>query len=258
MKTSPRTIRFAILALTIGAWLLRPQPAQCYYNPTTGRGLSRDPLNERGFNFKLTARLAAAVNRHGEENLYAFVGNDSIRTFDALGLVGEGGVWPPPPNEVNPPPTGPFKKCRIALSCHMAHGPGNIPVGFNHCGLVIDTGDGVYDLNGSGGTENRRNLTPGSAGDATGGWTDNDSSVCECLFSNIKPWNDKHVPRDNTCANSNWSLKCINKKCNVELDWGSQKPPLGYDCQECSGVTPANPPYMGTCCPTYREKPCPD
>lgn len=177
-----------------------------------------------------------------------------------LGLFSEGGLDSPPADNINTPPTGPFKKCRIALSCHTAHGPLGIPTGVDHCGLVIDTGDGVYNLNGSGGTENSRFLQPGSTSDATGAWTDNDSSTCECLFSNIKSWNDKHVPRSNTCANSNWNLKCMNKKCNIKLEWGSQSQPLGYNCQECTGtqISVGTVGYGATFCCIYREKPCPD
>jgi RHS repeat-associated protein len=258
MKTH-LTLRAAVPALALVGWLLLPQTGLCFYNPTTGRWLSRDPMIEAGCR---TLARQGRLNGVLEQNSYAFVANDPLRKWDLLGMIGEGGVWPPPSNEVNPPPTGPFKKCKIALMCHGVNFPHTpIPTGQQHCGLVIDLGDGVYDLNGGGGTENRRNLTPGSASDASGPWTDNDPSVCECLFANIKSWNDKHVPRDNLCANSNWNLKCMNKKCNVKLDWGTQKLPWGYNCRECvrwgtTGGSGSMPPVP--CCVEHREKPCPD
>lgn len=42
--------------------------AQAFYNPTTGRWLSRDPIEERG-----------------GQNVYQFVGNNAIERFDLLG-----------------------------------------------------------------------------------------------------------------------------------------------------------------------------
>ena len=266
-----KTTKSIIVVLFV---LLTAQVASAYYCPSTGRWLSRDPIGEPGFQVvtrpenSASSKTARWVQRDyafpkSEPNIYEFVGNNPVGKLDLLGLIGEGGVWPPPPNEINPPPSGSFKQCRIALQCDAVKRSG-ITLG-THCGLVIDTGDGVYDLNGSGGTENRRNLTPGSTSDATGAWTDNDPSVCDCLFSNIKLWNDRHVPRSNTCNNSNWNLKCMNNKCKVNIDWGSESKPIGYDCKECvrwsnpnsttviPGLSPAGP-----CCAEWKEKPCPD
>src|SRR5206468_2647260 len=96
-----------------------------------------------------------------------------------------------------------------------------------HCGLVIDVGDGsLYSFNGSGGRSNRRDFTsPPDPGDPIGPFTDLDPSSCECIFANIKPWNDRHVPRHNECENSNWNLKCALKKCSLKINWGSQSKP---------------------------------
>jgi RHS repeat-associated protein len=211
------------------------------YNPSTGRWLSRDPIGEKG-----------------GRNLYGFAYNDGVNRYDKLGQ-NPSSPEDPPPGNLNPPPSGPFSKCRIALSCHTAHGPGGIPVGFQHCGLTIDTGDGVYSFNGSGGSINSRWVTPATTGDATGPWTDLDPSVCDCLFASVTSWNNRSVPRNNLCENSNWNLKCAVKKCSVALDWGSQGKPLGYDCMECSKYEfkPRGDRDV-KCCTEWREKPCPD
>jgi len=54
--------------LLLIAWLLIPQTAHCFYNPSTGRWLSRDPLGELG-----------------GPNLYGFVGNNPVSRIDPLG-----------------------------------------------------------------------------------------------------------------------------------------------------------------------------
>ena len=47
MKTNIIT-KAAAPALVLIAWLLLPQTGQCFYNPSTGRWLSRDPIEESG------------------------------------------------------------------------------------------------------------------------------------------------------------------------------------------------------------------
>ena len=64
MKTN-RTMM--VLVVLLG--LLLAQDALAFYNPQTGRWLSRDPIEEEG-----------------ARNLYAFVGNRPARHVDALGL----------------------------------------------------------------------------------------------------------------------------------------------------------------------------
>jgi RHS repeat-associated protein len=213
------------------------------YLPWLGRWPSRDPIAEKG-----------------GLNLCGFVKNDALNRWDILGLIFEGGVEPPPANNLNPPPSVPFPKCRIALRCQDVRRYG-VMLG-THCGLVVDTGDGVYKIDGSGGKINSRWVTPGSPSDATGSWTDNDPSVCECLFGNISSWNNRNVPRNNECANSNWNLKCSLKKCNVQVNWGSQSKPIGFDCKDCVrwARVGAVPPGAFACdwCLEWREKPCPD
>jgi RHS repeat-associated protein len=63
-----------------------------YYNDTTGRWPSRDPIGERG-----------------GMNLYGFVGNDGVNRWDYLGNFGSGGVGGPPIIGYHPPthPAGP-------------------------------------------------------------------------------------------------------------------------------------------------------
>ena len=219
-----------LIALAI---CILPQAAFPFYNPSTGRWLSRDPLGEKG-----------------GLNEYAFVANDPLRKADILGkFPNPFSPDPGPPNQIHDPPTGPFSKCRTALKCGPAFS------GVIHCGLVIDTGGSVYGLDGSGGTFNWLYLTPGSSNDATGQWTDNPTSVCDCLFANIKSWNSMNVPRDNLCANSNWNLKCSAKKCKVQLNWGGQAQPLGYNCRECQ--IGGDPTLSAASCCAPREKPCP-
>jgi hypothetical protein len=236
--------RMTKLLLLAGCLVGFAPVAQAFYHPDTGRWLSRDPIGEKG-----------------GVNLYGFVENNPINRWDILGKISEGGEWPVPPNAVEPP-TGPFSQCRVALRCGDVYRSG-IKLGA-HCGLIIDTGSGVYALDGSGGTSNRRDVTPANTGDATGPWKDLDPSVCDCLFSNVKPWNNRNVPRNNTCANSNWNLKCALKKCSAAVDWGSQEKPLGYDCKECvqwRSMPPSRPPLNpADCspCALWREKPCPD
>jgi hypothetical protein len=57
-----------LVILSIG--LLMSNQAKAFYNPQTGRWLSRDPIGEKG-----------------ELNLYGFVGNDSINSIDLFGLL---------------------------------------------------------------------------------------------------------------------------------------------------------------------------
>lgn len=225
--------------------LLAPSTASCFYNSTAGRWLNRDPIEEEG-----------------GKNLCGAFRNDSVSRYDKHG---KNPLSPedPPPGNLDSLPAGPFSKCRIALRCTMAHAPGGIPVGILHCGLIIDTGDGVYYYNGSGGSINTRWVTPATTSDATGPWKDFGSSVCECLFANVKPWNDRQVPRVNSCENSNWNLKCAVKKCSVALDWGTQDKPLGYNCQRCleysKFVFPSGPTApVKPCCLKWGEAPCPD
>jgi hypothetical protein len=64
-----RTFTRNFLTIPLAICLLTPFMAQCYYNDSTGRWLSRDPIGEEG-----------------GHNLHAFTGNDPIQRVDRLGL----------------------------------------------------------------------------------------------------------------------------------------------------------------------------
>ena len=56
-----------------------------YYNPSTGRWLSRDPINEKGF--QVIGNLPQRFARLDEKNLYCLLGDDSLNKIDKLGLA---------------------------------------------------------------------------------------------------------------------------------------------------------------------------
>jgi hypothetical protein len=74
--------RLRIPLLCTLLWLGTTATGWTFYNPTTGRWLSRDPIGERGGN-----------------SLYAFVGNSPVKSADVLGLESwpgwPGGPWGP-------------------------------------------------------------------------------------------------------------------------------------------------------------------
>src|SRR6266446_2643848 len=63
------TVKNATATLGLMLCLLLPQSAQCFYNPSTGRWLNRDPIGEQG-----------------GKNLYGSVHNNSLSRYDGLGL----------------------------------------------------------------------------------------------------------------------------------------------------------------------------
>jgi uncharacterized protein RhaS with RHS repeats len=73
MKTH-RITRAATSVLPLILWLLLPQTAHCFYNPSTGRWLSRDPIQEEG-----------------GINLLAFCRNAPVDASDDLGADPD---WP--------------------------------------------------------------------------------------------------------------------------------------------------------------------
>lgn len=78
------TLKRLLAALCFAAPLLIATPGLSFYNPSTGRWLSRDLVEE-----------------HGGLNLYGFVGNEALSGVDPLGLdnpvTGLGGIWPATP-----------------------------------------------------------------------------------------------------------------------------------------------------------------
>ena len=87
-----------VLALIV--WLFLPQSAHCFYNATTGRWLSRDPVHEKG-----------------GKNLYGFVGNSSINKLDRLGLA-----YGNPPSGPNGPQRPPAT-CPLCMCLSVRLGP---------------------------------------------------------------------------------------------------------------------------------------
>jgi RHS repeat-associated protein len=76
--------RATTAALALIAWLLLPETGNCFYNPSTGRWLNRDPLVEPGSE---TVRGGASFSTDAGPNLYIFVSNDSLGAFDPYGLA---------------------------------------------------------------------------------------------------------------------------------------------------------------------------
>jgi hypothetical protein len=75
-----------MLMLTLLLGVLFGREAQAFYNPSTGRWLSRDPIGERGGN-----------------NLYCAFRNEPISTFDPRGLIPpQSGPYPPQRRICNP------------------------------------------------------------------------------------------------------------------------------------------------------------
>jgi RHS repeat-associated protein len=72
-----------LLLAAIAAW--STIQASAFYNPSAGRWLSRDPINEAGFSL-LRGNARATWNLEAEKNLCAFVGNNPISSIDTLGL----------------------------------------------------------------------------------------------------------------------------------------------------------------------------
>jgi hypothetical protein len=64
-----------------------------FYNPSTGRWLSRDPIREPGFG--VLASTPHEAIQEGEAESYLFVRNDSVQHFDLLGLDVDVS-WTPP------------------------------------------------------------------------------------------------------------------------------------------------------------------
>ena len=87
-------------AVILGLVLLATQTAFAYYNPSTGRFLSRDPIGEPGF--QALQRVQAVPqptavasssgrwiqrDRPNNQNRYLFVGNNAVNSVDPLGLI---------------------------------------------------------------------------------------------------------------------------------------------------------------------------
>ena len=76
-----KILNLALLILAIG---LCPR-ANAFYNPSTGRWLSRDPVNELGVNILVKSQSAFSLNE--EKNPYGFTCNNPILLYDKDGRV---------------------------------------------------------------------------------------------------------------------------------------------------------------------------
>jgi hypothetical protein len=100
-----KTNRFLLVMLALLSVTL-VQNAQAFYNPSTGRWLSRDPIGETG-----------------GLNVYGFVRNTSVNAFDILGLQGTipGGPYPlptpKPPYDRNQLPTTKIEDMTWRVCC---------------------------------------------------------------------------------------------------------------------------------------------
>jgi len=63
--------------------------AQAFHNPSTGRWLSRDPINELGF--KESSPKSKPAKFRDDGNLYHFIRNNPVNGIDVVGL--EDNIW---------------------------------------------------------------------------------------------------------------------------------------------------------------------
>lgn len=83
--TNADSSRWVYTMLVVVLGLVLCQDARAFYNPSTGRWLSRDPIGETGF--ELIRGDEVMVNpQKVEGNLVAFVSNATLDRFDYLGL----------------------------------------------------------------------------------------------------------------------------------------------------------------------------
>lgn len=86
MRVTCRQTSLSLVALYFACLLVNP--ASAFYNPSSGRWLSRDPINEPGL--KLLTGSSSGFNLSEEKNLHAFVGNAPPASVDHLGWFGTG------------------------------------------------------------------------------------------------------------------------------------------------------------------------
>jgi hypothetical protein len=94
-----KTKRLAVIGLVAGLLLALSNDALAFYNSSTGRWLSRDPLGEEAFFHGYLAQEPNAEKRLRLESLcpsYLFVNGDGVNHFDKTGLSGGADVrWSP-------------------------------------------------------------------------------------------------------------------------------------------------------------------
>jgi hypothetical protein len=91
MKTKEDRFRIVCLVCLWIGLVLTPLTGQCFYNPNSGRWLSRDPNNSHGSAPQFIADQALPKSadhvRSSGEDPYTFSVNDPIDAVDILGLV---------------------------------------------------------------------------------------------------------------------------------------------------------------------------
>jgi hypothetical protein len=86
-KLMKHTTNYTTRILALASLLLLPSTAHCFYNPSTGRWISRDPINERAFVGALRDRTSRVTSISWHETLQVhFTLNQPINRFDFLGL----------------------------------------------------------------------------------------------------------------------------------------------------------------------------
>lgn len=167
-------------------------------------------------------------------------GNDH---YGGVTRVGPGAPIPPPSQTdiaghrpFTSPPTTQFSDtfCEVQVRCFTVTIPGlGISTPGSHCGLIIRTqGGGTWSIDGTGGNENNFDwVTPpfdpvGNRG--TGPFVKMPGSTCECLRRESASWNRLQIPRQTDGMNSNWSLGCLVKRCNFQINWGGFGEPFRY------------------------------
>ena len=156
------------------------------------------------------------------------------------------------------------KSCSVAVYCHPIKEKG-VSFGFigrSHCGLILDC-DGKYTtLDGSGGPYNlwlteEMSTLPKSPPNTIYKFEPIPDSVVSCMFIEMALWNGMLVNRDYLNRNSNWTLKCLAKKCGISINFGKNgmiKAPIGWDCQDVIWKYG----LWGTwAIPEFRPCPCP-
>jgi len=180
------------------------------------------------------------------DNLYQYVVSNPLNRVDPSGLV-----------------------CRIAIRCGFVGDPGTGSGGvapFRHCELVIFDGTGTYVISGSGGPCNNFNYVSPSPPWGTQYPSYNyPDALCACLNTEVTWWNRQRcISRDDLCRNSNWSLKCLLRRCGYGITWGTPgapiDPPQGWHCRRCVEWFVTPPDEFGVSCRTclrYEDEPCP-
>jgi len=181
------------------------------YDAVAGRFISRDPIGyEDGKNLYRTYHMPGRLDPSGL----------SVRPWT------EPPLWPRPAEGAGP------GQCKLKWRCwRIAHE--------EHCGLIMALDNEIYSIDGTGGSQNHIDwpetaFMPDNE-NYEGRWTNVSMQTCECLRERSRQWNRNHVPRGNISCNSNTTLGCLTRKCNLLLNFGKRGDPYRYnrDCRVC-------------------------